>query len=184
MQPEAHRIENIKNSREVGFYWIACKRTMNARPGNPRFLCKVRDIVKERSIYAVGSFLPRARLWAVRRPDGFLRHVTSNKKAGISADLVCWRSRNNARSVSRCDRRPVTTEAVVDARGDHIHVLGDPAVGKAGGKQREARERIIGIAHITRTFGVACDREPNICYQPPMRFERNVVGLIAVGRLG
>src|SRR6185436_10581007 len=110
MQPEAHRIENIKNSREVGFYWIACKRTMNARPGNPRFLCKVRDIVKERSIYAVGSFLPRARLWAVRRPDGFLRHVTSNKKAGISADLVCWRSRNNARSVLRDDRAAIAAE--------------------------------------------------------------------------
>ena len=86
-------------------------------------------------------------MWAGRGPDGFFRHVTSNKKAGISAGLVCWRSRNNARSVSRCDRRPVTAEAVVDAQGDHIHVLGDPAVGKVGGKHREARERIIGIAH-------------------------------------
>jgi hypothetical protein len=46
MQPEAHRIENIKNSREVWFYWIACKRTMNARPRKPRFLCKVRDIIQ------------------------------------------------------------------------------------------------------------------------------------------
>ena len=72
MQPEAHRIENIKNSREVWFYWIACKRSMNTRPRNPRFLCKVRDIEKtggsangvtdfgdirllKRLIYAIGS---------------------------------------------------------------------------------------------------------------------------------
>jgi hypothetical protein len=33
----------------------------------------------------------------------------------------------------------------------------------------------------TRTFGAACERMPNICYQPPMRSEGNVVGLIAVG---
>jgi hypothetical protein len=47
MQLEAHRIENIKNRRrEVWFYWIACKRTMNARPRKPRFLSKVRNIVK------------------------------------------------------------------------------------------------------------------------------------------
>jgi hypothetical protein len=39
MQLEAHRIE-------VWFYWIACKRTMNARPRKPRFLSKVRNIVK------------------------------------------------------------------------------------------------------------------------------------------
>ena len=46
MQPEAHRIENIQNSREVWLFWIACKRTMNARPRKPRFLRKVRDIVQ------------------------------------------------------------------------------------------------------------------------------------------
>ena len=48
---------------------------------------------------------------------------TSNKKVGISADLVCWRSRNNAKSVLRDDR---ATEAVADADGDEIHVLTDP----------------------------------------------------------
>jgi len=32
MQPEAHSIENIKTSREVWFYWVTCKRAMNARP--------------------------------------------------------------------------------------------------------------------------------------------------------
>ena len=112
----------FKTVVKFGFLWIACKRTMNARPRKPRFLRKVRDIVQtggggngvtnfgdirllKRSIYAIGSGLPAARLWAGRGPDGFFRHVTSNKKAGISADLVCWRSRNNARSVSRCDRR-------------------------------------------------------------------------------
>ena len=46
MQPEAHRVENTENSREVWFFWIACKRTMNARPRKPRFLRKVRDIVQ------------------------------------------------------------------------------------------------------------------------------------------
>ena len=137
---------------------------MNARPRKPRFLRKVRDIVQagggangvtnfgdirllKRLIYAIGSGLPAARLWAGRGPDGFFRHVTSNKKAGISADLVCWRSRNNARSVSRCDRCAVTAEAIVDAQGDHIHVLGDPIVENSGGTQIDTRERIIGIAH-------------------------------------
>jgi hypothetical protein len=72
MQPEAHCVENIKNSREVWLYWITCKRTMNARPRKPRFLRKVRDIVQtgggangvtnfsdirllERLIYEIGS---------------------------------------------------------------------------------------------------------------------------------
>ena len=72
MQLEAHCVENIKYSREVGLYWIACKRTMKARPRKPRFLRKVRDIVKtggsangvtdfgdirllKRLIYAIGS---------------------------------------------------------------------------------------------------------------------------------
>ena len=81
MQLEAHRVENIKNSREVWLYWIACKRTMKARPRKPRFLRKVGDIVKtggsangmtnfgdirllERMIYEIGSGLSAARLWA------------------------------------------------------------------------------------------------------------------------
>src|SRR5258705_12782907 len=140
---------------------------MKARPRKAGFLRKVRDIVQtgggangvtnfgdirllKRLIYEIGSRLLGARLWAARGPDGFFRHVTSNKKAGISADLVCWRSRNNARSVSRCDRCPVAAEAaeaVVDARGDHVHVLADPVVDKSGVNRSEPRERIIGIAH-------------------------------------
>jgi hypothetical protein len=89
MQLEAHCVENIENSCEVELYWIACKRTMKARPRKPRFPRKVRDIVKsgrsangmtnfgdirlrERSIYAVGSGLPGARLWADRGPGGSL----------------------------------------------------------------------------------------------------------------
>src|SRR6476646_11263244 len=60
----------------------------------------------------------------------------SNKKAGISAGLVYWRLRNWTRSVSRCDRSAVTAavtaEAIVDANGDHIHVLGDPAIEHSG----------------------------------------------------
>jgi hypothetical protein len=81
MQPEAHRIENIKNSREVWLFWTAFKRTINARPRKPRFLRKARDIVQmggggygvtnfddirlcESSIYAIGSGLPAARLCA------------------------------------------------------------------------------------------------------------------------
>ena len=46
MQPEAHCVDNIKNSREVWFYWIACERPMNARPRKPGFQRKVRDIEK------------------------------------------------------------------------------------------------------------------------------------------
>src|SRR6185436_4720870 len=96
MQPQAHRVENTQNSREVWFLWIACKRTINARPRKPRFLRKVRDIVQssgggngvtnfgdirllERLIYEIGSRLSGARLWAGRGPNRFLRHVTSNK---------------------------------------------------------------------------------------------------------
>src|SRR6185436_11708709 len=57
------------------------------------------------------------------------------------------RSRSNASSVSRSDWCAVTAEAIVDAQGDHVHVLGDPVVEKSGVKRIEARERIIGIAH-------------------------------------
>ena len=36
----------LKTVVKFGFMWIACKRTMNARPRKPRFLRKVRDIVQ------------------------------------------------------------------------------------------------------------------------------------------
>ena len=92
MQPEAHRIENIENSREVWRSWIARKGTMNARPRNPRYLRKVRDIVQmgrgrngvtnfgairllKGLIYAIGCGLPLAQVWS----DGFFRHVTSKQ---------------------------------------------------------------------------------------------------------
>ena len=74
------------------FLWIACKRTMNACPRNPRFLRKVRNIVKvggrangmtdfgnirflERFIYEIGSRASRSRLWASCAPDRFFGHV-------------------------------------------------------------------------------------------------------------
>ena len=105
MQLEGHCVENIKNSREVWLYWIACKRTMNARPRKPRLLREVRNIVKtggsangmtnsgdirflERFIYKIGSRLSGARLWAGRRePDRFFRHVTlqQNRPAFLPA---------------------------------------------------------------------------------------------------
>jgi hypothetical protein len=86
MQPEAHRVQNIQDSRKVRLFWITCKRTMNAGPRKPRFLRKVRDIVQmdggangvtnfgdirlcESSIYAIGSGLPLVRLWTGRGPD-------------------------------------------------------------------------------------------------------------------
>jgi hypothetical protein len=85
---------------EVWLFWITYKRTINARPRKPGFLRKVRDIVKtggggngatnfgdirlcERSIYAIGSSLPFVRIWAGRGPDGFFRHVTSNKRSAF-----------------------------------------------------------------------------------------------------
>src|SRR4029078_11093421 len=96
MQPEGHCVENIKNSREVWLYWIACKRTMDARPRKPGFQRQVRDIVQagggtngvtnfgdirllERLIYEIGSRLSGIRLWAGRGPNRFLRHVTLHK---------------------------------------------------------------------------------------------------------
>jgi hypothetical protein len=104
MQSEAHCVENIQDSREVWFFWIARKRTMNARPRKPRFLRKVRDIVQmgggtngvtnfgdirlcEGSIYAIGSGLPLVRLWAGRGPDGFFSHrnLQQNKPAFLPA---------------------------------------------------------------------------------------------------
>jgi hypothetical protein len=74
MQPEAHCVENIKNSREVWLCRITFKRSINARPRKPRFLRKVRDVVQtggggngvtnfgdirllKRSIYAISSGL-------------------------------------------------------------------------------------------------------------------------------
>ena|SRR5215216_1184453 len=77
---------------------------MDARPRKPRFLRKVRDIVKtggsangmtnfgdirflERLIYEIGSRLSGARLWAGRGPDRFLSHVTlqQNRPAFLPA---------------------------------------------------------------------------------------------------
>ena len=83
MQPEAHCVENIKNSRKVWLFWIACEGAMNARPRNSGFLRKVRNIVQtgggangvtnfgdirllKRLIYAIGSGLPVAQLWSDR----------------------------------------------------------------------------------------------------------------------
>ena len=99
--------ENIKNSREVGLYWIARKRTMKARPRKPGFLRKVRDIVKtggsadgvtdfgdirllKRLIYAIGRGLLGTRLWAGRGSNRFLRHVTlqQNRPAFLPAHFT------------------------------------------------------------------------------------------------
>ena len=74
----------------------------------------------------------------------------SNKKAGISAGPVCWRSLSSkARSVFRDDRAAVTVtaEAVVEAHGDHIHVLADLIVEKSGINRIDDRERIIRVPH-------------------------------------
>jgi len=107
MQLEAHCVENIKNSREVWLYWIACKRTMDARPRKPGFQRQVRDIVQagggtngvtnfgdirllERLIYEIGSRLSGIRLWAGRGPNRFLRHVSlqQNRPAFLPAHFT------------------------------------------------------------------------------------------------
>ena len=77
MQLEAHRIENIKNSREVWLYWIACKRTMNARPRKPRFLRKVRDIVK-----ASGGANGMANSGDIRFLECFIYKIGSRSSGG------------------------------------------------------------------------------------------------------
>jgi hypothetical protein len=96
MQLEAHCVENIQYSCELGLSWITCKRTMNALPRKPRFPRKIRNIVQmggggkgvtnfgdvrllKRLIYAIGSGLPLVRLWEGRGPDGFLRHAPSKQ---------------------------------------------------------------------------------------------------------
>ena len=80
----------------------------------------------------------RLRLWVGRGPYGFFRHVTlqQNRPAFLPA-YFAGEVENNARSVPRCDRCAVTAEAVVDARGDHIHVLSDPVVDKSGRNQHD-----------------------------------------------
>ena len=163
-----HRVKNTENSYEIWLWSIICERPINVLPRKPGFLRKIRDIVQsggggngvtnfgdirllERLIFETGSRLSGTRRWAGRGPDGFFKHVISNKKVGISADLVCWRSRNNASgSIPRCDRCTISaeaTEAIVQAHGDHVDVLADPVVGKSGCSHGEARERIVGIAH-------------------------------------
>ena len=107
MQLEAHCVENIKNSSEVGLYWIASKRTMKAWPRKPRLLREVGNIVKtggsangmtnfsdirllERLIYEIGSGLPAARLRAARGPDRFLSHLMlqQNRPASLPAHFT------------------------------------------------------------------------------------------------
>src|SRR6476646_1349765 len=51
------------------------------------------------------------------------------------------------RSVSSRDRSPVTTKAIVEANGDHVHVLRDPVVHKGGKSRISDRERIIPVPH-------------------------------------
>ena len=89
-------------------------------------------MVLEADDEVIGRIVTTVRSRRAGGPAVAIWKLPSNKKVGISADLVCWRSRNNARSVSRCDRRAVTAEAVVDAQGDHVHVLADPVVDKSG----------------------------------------------------
>lgn len=96
MQPEAHRVHNAQNSREVWMLWTARKRTINARPLNPRSVRKVRDVVQtgggangaanfgdvrrlKRLIDAVRSSLAAVRLRSDRPSDGFFRHIPSNR---------------------------------------------------------------------------------------------------------
>src|SRR6478752_3957403 len=92
---------------------------------------------------ATGKMTPAQSLRALFTDD----FVPSNKKVGISADLVCWISLNNARSVLRDDRAAVTAEAIVDAQGDQVHVLIDPAVEKINNGRVGRRERIVGMPH-------------------------------------
>src|SRR6478736_9090499 len=95
--------------------------------------------------------LPTIQLRSGRQSDGFFRHP-SNKKAGISAGPVCWRSPGGKRSVSSDARaavtaEAVTAEAVVEAHGDHIHVLADVIVEKSGPNRIDDRERIVRVTH-------------------------------------
>lgn len=51
--------------------------------------------------------------------------------------------------------RPVATEFVVEAQGDHVHVLADP-VGRTGKQGVRDRERIVRITHEEVVIFDAC----------------------------
>ena len=67
--------------------------------------------------------IPNARV-AVRSK----KVVRCKQIGGISAGLSYWRRGIRKRSIFRDRPGRVTAETVVDAQGDHIHVLADPAV--------------------------------------------------------
>lgn len=51
------------------------------------------------------------------------------------------------RSVTGSDRRSITAEAVVDAQGDHVDVLGDPVVEYARKARIDRGEGVVRIPH-------------------------------------
>ena len=90
--------------------------------------------------------LPTIQLRSGRRLTDF-SDIPPIKKAGISAGPVCGEVVAGKRSVFRDDRAAVAAEAVVEAQGDHIHVLADPIVERTGNERIGDRERIVRVAH-------------------------------------
>src|SRR6476469_3473235 len=60
---------------------------------------------------------------------------------------VCRGSSLPERSVAGRYWRPVTAEAIVQPKGDQVHVLADPIVDESSADRIDDRERVIGIAH-------------------------------------
>ena len=124
-----------------------------------------RKIVKRHVDAAFGPRRAAAAVWLVWQhhlvmaPAILLRARGAMAKVQVSRENLCTEkaparcrgqgsaSPERTRSVTGRYWRPVTAEAVVQAHGDHIHVLADPVVEKSGSKRIDGRERIIGIAH-------------------------------------
>src|SRR3984893_13338590 len=73
--------------------------------------------------------------------------VSRENLCAENAPARCRGSSSPERSVAGRYWCPVTAEAVVDAQGDHIHILADPVVEETDKTQIGSRERIIRVAH-------------------------------------
>src|SRR3977135_3290694 len=89
------------------------------------------------------------RKWlAHRQTDAIDPTATSARSRRVKkAPAWCRGSSLLERSVAGCYWCPVTAEAVVDAQGEHIHILTDPAVEHTDKTWIGSRERIIRVAH-------------------------------------
>src|SRR6185312_7539052 len=113
------------------------------------------QVIDMRSKISAGHYCPQGQLGnggrLIRSRDLILSKRTFetfplNKKADISVGL-CSAGKCKSRSVARGHRCAVTAKAVVDAQGDHVHVLADPVVEYAYQACVGHGEGVVGISH-------------------------------------